>query len=172
MSSYTNSEIYSFTEYLSNDLLDSHRSGLADRSPSDPALGFFSRSEPNWSVQTNPVFWLMQPIRTMLSLYLHIPPQAQLEVPFSSPVLRSGFSGLHALLTRLDLLGLLVCSYGPSQLPSCRGVGASSVALSSAWPSSDLTFSNGIVRLNWFSPICFHFCPSWLSPTRPRSSDP
>ena len=41
MSSYTNSQIYSLVEYLSNSLLAPHQSGLADRllaSSADPGL--------------------------------------------------------------------------------------------------------------------------------------
>ena len=122
---YNNSRIYSLAKYLSNGL---------------------------------PVY---APIRPILSLYLNTPPRAQLEVPFSSSILRFGFSRLHASLvlldpfdsTRLGPLGRLVCSYGPSQLPCCCGIGASSVALSTAWPSSDSDPHNQIARLNQLSSI-------------------
>ena len=51
-----------------------------------------------------------------------------------------GSSWLHASFALLDLFdsarfdpfGRLVCSYGPSQLPCCRGIGASSAVFSSA----------------------------------------
>ena len=107
----------------------------------------------------------------MLSLYLFTPPQAQLEVLRALPVLRSGFSRLHASLAlldpfdsaHLDPFDRLVCSCCLSQLPYCHGVGAFYAALPSAWPSVDSASPNRL------SLIRLRFCPNWLSPIRPRS---
>ena len=73
----------------------------------------------------------------MLSVYLNTPSQAQLEVLPAFPVVRSGFSWLHASLALLNLFdsvhldpfSRLVCSYDPSQLPCCHDVGASFATL-------------------------------------------
>mgnify|MGYP000196815203 CR=1 FL=1 len=62
----------------------------------------------------------------MLSLSLNTTPQAQLEALLVLPDHRSGSSWLHASLALLTPSGQFVCPYGPSQLPCCRGVGASS----------------------------------------------
>ena len=70
---------------------------------------------------------------------------------------------------RLDPFVRLVCSCGLSQLPFCRGVGAFSTALSSAWPSLDSVSPNQTSESNRLSLIRLRFCPNWLSPIRPRS---
>ena len=109
----------------------------------------------------------------MLSLSINTPPQAQLEALRDLPDRRSGSSSLHASLellnlfdsARLDLSGRFDCSYDPSQLPCYRGVGASS-----AWPLVDLASPNRTFEPTRLSLIRFHFCLSWLSPTRPQSS--
>ena len=117
---------------------------------------------------------LLQPIRPMLSLSLNTPHQAQLEALRVLPDHHSGSSWLHASLALLDLFdserfdpsGRLVCSHGPSQLPCCRGVGTSSTAFFSAWPSVDSVYPNQTSEPTRLPLIGFRSHPSWLSPTR------
>ena len=126
---------------------------------------------------THPVYALVWP---MLSLSLNTPPEAQLEALRVLPDHRSGRFWLHASIALLDLFdsarfdhsGWLVCSHGPSQLPCCDGVGASPGAFSSAWPSVDPAYPNQTSETTRLTPIHFRSHPSWLSPTRLRSSLP
>ena len=123
---------------------------------------------------------LLQPIRPMLSLSLNTPPQAQLEALRDLPAHGSGSSWLHASLALLDLFdsarfdpsGRLVCSHGLSQLSCCCGVGASSAAFSSSWATVDSAYLNQTSEPTRLPPIGFRSRPSWLSPTRLRSSNP
>ena len=116
----------------------------------------------------------------MLSLSLSTPPQAQLEALRGLRAHVSGSSWLHASLALQDLFdsalfdssGRLVCSHGPCQLSCCRGVGASLAAFSSAWASVDSACLNQTSEPIRLPPIGFRSCPSWLSPTRLRSSRP
>ena len=114
----------------------------------------------------------------MLSLSLNTPPQAQLEA--LRDLHSTGSSWLLASLALLDLFdsacfdpsGRLVCSCGPYQLFCCCGVDASSAAFSSAWASVDSACLNQTSEPTRLPPIGFRSRPSWLSPTRLRSSRP
>ena len=175
MSPYTNSQIYSLwnifptaSRFLHRTGLPSHRSAYQFTYPASP-IGP-NRSGPR----------LAKPIRLMLSLSLNTTPQPQLEALRDLPDYRSGSSWLHASLVLLDLFdsarfdpsGRLVCSHGPSQLPCCCGVDASSTTFSSAWPSVGPAYSNQTSEPTWLPPIDFRSRPSWLSPTCLRSSLP
>ena len=116
----------------------------------------------------------------MLSLSLNTPPQAQLEALQDFLAYDPSSSWLHALLALLDLFdsarfdpsGRLVCSHGPFQLSCCRGVGVSPAAFSSAWASVDSACLNQTSEPTRLPPIGFRSRPTWLSPTRLRSSRP
>ena len=163
MSPYIDSQIYSLrnifsmaSRFLHRTSLPTHRSAYRFTHPASP-IG------PNRSGLR-----LVQPIWPTLSLSLSPPPQAQLEalrdlrdLP-DLPDYCFGAFWLYSSLALLDLFNSarfdpydrLVCSQNPSQLPRCRGIGASSAAFSSAWASVVLMLP----------PICFLSRPSWLSP--------
>ena len=95
MSSYTNSQNYSFAEYLSNGL----------PAPANPAPDFFSRFGPNQQSPSDPVLGVFNRSGASWACLLNTPLQAQLEVGSLCqhlPVLASGSSWrLYALLALL-----------------------------------------------------------------------
>ena len=123
---------------------------------------------------------LAQPMQPMLSLTLNTPPQGQLEALRSLRAHGSSSSWLHASLALLDLFDSarfdpsdqLVCSHDPCWLSCCCGVGTSPVSCSSAWASVDSACLNQTSEPSRLPLISFRSRPSWLSPTRLRSSCP
>ena len=157
-SPYTNSQIYSSRNIFPNDL-PVYALGLTDRS--QPIRSSASSADP-----------------ADVELVSQHSPQAQLEA--LRDLHSTGSSWLLASLALLDLFdsarfdpsGRLVCSCGPHQLFCCCGVDASSAAFSSAWASVDSAYLNQTSEPTRLPPIGFRSRPSWLSPTRLRSSRP
>ena len=125
---YTNPKIYSSRNIFSS------RQRVITVLCTEPAYPIGTNrlgSRPNRSVPNRLGPRLLQPIRSMLSLYLNTPPQAQLEALRDPLALGFGSSWLHASFAlvglfdsaRFDSSGRLVCSLGPCQLSCCRGVG-------------------------------------------------
>ena len=159
MSLYTNSKIYSLVEYL----LD----GLSVSAPTRPLATHRFCTPFTHRSGSRPT----QPMRPMLSLYLNTPPQAQLEallvLPDHLALIPSGFTPRSHSSTRLILhastlpVGLSTRTAFLSSL-----VFASSVSLSSAWPSVDSASPNQTSEPNRLPSIGFRSHPTWLFPTR------